>query len=85
MSFPYDLGDLTGKYVIVRNDALADQFKSDDPKKRLFHATGGFGCNPEALGTKVFGKWIYDNSEDFIRRGSIERLATEDEIPLTTI
>lgn len=67
--------DLADKIVLVR-EGYADPL-------RLFHAQGGFGCNPEAAGQAVFGRWIADGKKsegERINRADILRLASPDEI-----
>lgn len=63
--------DLAGKLVYVPRYA--------DPCK-VFKCQGGFGCNPEAAGSAVFGTWIANGDADRIERGAIEGLATREDI-----
>ena len=69
----YDEGtagiDYTGKIVAIRADVLKDECKS--PDNQLLYATGGFGCKPDALGTKVYGRYLKDGARDCFRRGEI--------------
>jgi hypothetical protein len=67
---------LKGKVVVVK-----DEFLPGKPAiERLFRATSGFGTQPEAHGTAIFGIWLRQNTEDRIERWMVERLATPDEI-----
>lgn len=68
--------NLEKKHVIVKTKKKR---KLDIPD-RVFYCKGGFGCNPKAIGTKIFGSFLTDIEEVFIRRHSVERLATDEEI-----
>ena len=61
--------DYTGKIVAIRADVLKDECKS--PENQLLYATGGFGCKPDSLGTKVYGRYLKDGGRDCFRRGEI--------------
>ena len=37
-------------------------------KNLYFYAQAGFGCDPEAIGTKVFGNFIIDGQRSMFRR-----------------
>ena len=52
------------KFVIISLDFFKPEYK--EAKSQLFYATGGFGCYPEKLGGKVFGKY-YDEDVSTIR------------------
>ncbi len=62
--------DYTGKLVILRDTALKEEYRT--PKNQLFLAQNGFGCSPEKVGKKVFGRFLSDGEkgqfyrEDFI-------------------
>ena len=59
---PYDEPqDYTGKLLILGASALRDEYKQG--KYQYFFATSGFGCDPTATGTKVFGEFLYDGEE----------------------
>lgn len=49
--------NLAGKTVIIRKSAFSPTYQAGD---RRFHATGGFGCNPNSLGHAVFGFYLSD-------------------------
>ena len=61
--------DYTGKIVAVRADVLKDDCKT--PENQLLYATGGFGCKPDTLGTKVYGRYLKDGGKDCFRRSEI--------------
>lgn len=50
--------DFEGKVLILKPSCLKDEFKT--PDFQCFYATGGFGCNPDSLGRKVFGIFLKD-------------------------
>lgn len=66
------------KLLILRPDVLNDQFKN--PIYQYFYAKGGFGCDPEKTGKKVFGQFIADGEkthfyrEDFVGAADYEQL-----------
>ena len=66
--------NLNGKVVIVRKSAMNEPAASGD---RRFRCEGRFGCNPDASGTKVFGTWLVDNEDGYIRRHWVESVVEE--------
>lgn len=42
------------KFVIINPDYFKPEYRS--AKYQLFHAEGGFGCDPAKLGNAVFGR-----------------------------
>lgn len=64
------------KFVIISTRQFKEEYQN--AKYQLFYAKCGFGCYPDKLGGKVFGK-LFD--EDFqTRREYILGVATEDAI-----
>jgi len=63
--------DLKGKTVLVRKSWFAPEYREGD---RRFVCSGGFGCNPDAMGTKIFGDFVDDGSHACITRGDIEKV-----------
>lgn len=48
------------------------------PAERIFICDGsGFGTNPKAMGTAIFGRWLSPNHRDRIERFEIAHEATE--------
>lgn len=43
-----------GKFVIISPDYFKPEYRC--AKYQLFHAEGGFGCDPSKLGNAVFGR-----------------------------
>lgn len=64
------------KFVIISTRQFKEEYQN--AKYQLFYAKCGFGCYPDKLGGKVFGK-LFD--EDYqTRREYILGVATEDAI-----
>ena len=77
---PYDEPqDYSGRLLILGASALKDEFKQG--KYQYFYATSGFGCDPTATGTKVFGEFLYDGEETHFHRGAFVGIADESKLP----
>ena len=64
------------KFVILSTEQFKEEYRN--AKKQLFYAKGGFGCYPEKLGGKIFGR-LFD--EDYqTRREYVLGVATEEAI-----
>ncbi len=75
--------DYTDRYVVIKTSALVKGM--DEIALRVFLITGGFGAKGSALSLregKCFGSFVFDDSNDYIYRVDIERLATADEIKI---
>ena len=55
-----------GKLCILKLDSLKDEYKS--PQNQIIKVSGGFGCDPTNMGTKVFGKFVFDFEDASFRR-----------------
>ena len=64
------------KFVIINPSWFKDEYR--EAKYQLFHAESGFGCYPEKIGGKVFGKFYDENTH--VRRENILGVATEEAI-----
>lgn len=71
--------DFTGKIVAIRPDALIDEYKSAD--YQLFYASGGNGCRPDALGRKVFGRFVKDGEKACFYRSEIQGVVKLELLP----
>jgi len=71
--------DYTDRVLVLKPDAIRDEYKS--PKYQLFYATGGFGCNPMVLGTKVFGHFLIDGEKTSFNRSDFFGVIRDDLIP----
>jgi len=65
---PLNATVLTGLTVVIKDH--------DNIIVPLFRCEGGFGCQPESSG-KVFGRYLQDGEESYIRRSEIERVADD--------
>lgn len=64
------------KFVIVSPDFFFPVYR--EAKYQLFLAQGGFGCYPDKLGGKIFGKFF--DEQTHIRREYVLGVATEEAI-----
>lgn len=58
-----------GKLCVLSLNSLKDDYKS--PQNQIIKVSGGFGCDPTKIGTKVFGRYIVDGEETALRRSGI--------------
>lgn len=65
--------DLTGKYVIMETN-------EEDVITNVFFCESGFGCKPDAIGTKIYGYFVADHEECYMPRHDVLRLATDHEV-----
>lgn len=72
---PPELGDLTGKTVLLKASAFKPGF--EDNAATPFRCTFGNGCFPNSLGSKVFGMFANGN-EGVTRREYIDRVIADD-------
>lgn len=68
--------DWTGKVLIVESSALSEQYRK--PEHQLWRATGGFGCNPNALGRAVFATSLADGEKVRWSRSEFLGVATDE-------
>ena len=61
-----DDNEYAGKLLIIKPASLKEEFRQ--PYFQYFYATSGFGCYPDKLGAKVFGKILADGEECFFCR-----------------
>lgn len=71
--------DYRCRVVAIRPEILKDEYKT--PEDQLFYARSGFGCKPDALGTKVFGYFLKDGAEAWYRRGEIIGIVRPEYLP----
>lgn len=68
-----------GKYMLVREDCIKPEFNTLGD--RVLLCCSGFGCNPEAIGTKVFVVNADGSDHDgWWHRHEFEREATPEEV-----
>lgn len=63
--------DLEGHVVY-----LTATHDSDLPQERVFLVSGGFGANPDSLGTKVYGKFLHTGEAAYVRRHEVMGILT---------
>ena len=68
-----------GRVLILRPDVLNDRYKHGD--YQYFYAVSGFGCEPDKLGTKVFGEFLKDGEETCFTRSDFLGAADESQLP----
>lgn len=68
--------DIKSKHVIVKTKNEL----CPDPEDSVFFCRFGFGCDPKALGSKVYGYFLTEGKNTCICRTGVIRLASEDEV-----
>ena len=71
--------DYTNKLLIIRDTSLAEEHRT--PENQLFLAKGGFGCDPEASGRKVFGQFLSDGEKTHFNRLDFVGVIADEHIP----
>lgn len=71
--------DYEKKLLILKPEILNEQFK--DPINQYFYATGGFGCDPEKSGKKVFGQFLADGEKTHFYREDFCGVADYEQLP----
>lgn len=66
--------DLAGKTVILHQSFFKKGLKAED---HPFKCRGGFGCDPQAAGRKVFGIFLSDGEECHIDRSDVAYIIDE--------
>ena len=75
---PDDMGDITGKVVVVRKDWFDTEYQNID---RRFKADFGFGTKPYLIGGAVFGTFLADGEEARLERRDFAGLAKNPDLP----
>lgn len=71
--------DYSGRIVVINPHVLKDEYKT--PEDQLFLAVGGFGCNPNSRGRKVYGRYIKDGAQTFYQREDIIGILKQEYVP----
>jgi DNA gyrase inhibitor GyrI len=80
--------NLKGQVVILNQ--YAHTGTTENPMTRIFRCKDGNGCDPNGMGTKIFGNFLAnpaiapDENCTIDARYDIERIATQREIELAT-
>ena len=65
--------------LIIKPECLNSEYCK--AKYQYFYAETGFGCDPNSLGTKIYGKYLYDGEEGELRRSEFYGVADPDKLP----
>jgi hypothetical protein len=64
--------EFQNKLLIVKKKAFNSVINAEDIRKRLFFATGGFGCSPHLRGSRVAGFFMSNADDAGLERGDFE-------------
>ena len=67
------------KLLILKPDTLKDEFRR--PYFQYFYVQSGFGCYPDKLGGKVFGKFLADSEDCCFHRSDFLGVADTEQLP----
>ena len=67
------------KLLILKPEVFKEEFQK--PYYQYFYAQSGFGCYPEKLGGKVFGKFLADSENGQFRRSDFLGAADPEKLP----
>ena len=67
------------KLLLIKPSALAEEYRK--PEYQLFYAVSGFGCDPEKLGRKVYGAFLFDGDQTSFPRSSFLGVMKPELIP----
>ena len=67
------------KLLILKPTTLKDEFRR--PFFQYFYAQSGFGCYPDKLGGKVFGRFLADGENGQFRRSDFLGVADPEKLP----
>ena len=71
--------EYTNKLLVLRPQILKDQYKN--PVCQFFFAESGFGCYPDKIGSKVFGRFLCDGERAQFWRSDFEGIADYKYVP----
>lgn len=74
-----DDNEYAGKLLILKPTSLKDFFRR--PYFQYFYAMSGFGCYPDKLGGKVFGKFLADGEDAQFHRSAFIGVADTEQLP----
>lgn len=75
---PMTGAQLKGRVLVFKPSALIESYRQKD---RRFLAQGGFGCNPSAMGTAVYGVCLEDGEKARWERYHFMGFAADSTIP----
>ena len=65
--------------MVIDPAIFTDEYKT--PDDQLFLAEGGFGCQPNARGRKVFGQFLKDGEQTHYQRSDIIGVLKDEYLP----
>ncbi|MCR4888910.1 MAG: DUF3846 domain-containing protein [Ruminococcus sp.] len=74
-----DENNYAEKLLILKPEVLKEEFRQ--PYFQYFYAQSGFGCYPDKLGGKVYGKFLADNEDGCFRRNDFLGVADPEKLP----
>ena len=74
-----DENNYAEKLLILKPEVLKEEFRQ--PYFQYFYATSGFGCYPDKLGGKVYGKFLADDENGQFRRSDFLGAADQEQLP----
>lgn len=74
-----DETNYTDHLLVIKPSTLKDEYKH--PDYQLFFAKGGFGCDPKASGTVVYGHFLKDDEYAQFRRSDFIGVIKDEYIP----
>ncbi len=72
-------GDYTNQIIVLRADSLKEEYRT--PENQLFLAQGGFGCNPQSRGRKIFGIYLNDGESCSVVRTDVCGVISPEHLP----
>lgn len=70
------VNNILGKMLVVDHTKLNRRYQM--PRFQIFKALGGFGCQANSLGTKVFGEYIADSQSAQLYRYDFIGMASDE-------
>ena len=74
-----DENEFAEKLLILKPEVLKEEFRQ--PFFQYFYAQSGFGCYPDKLGGKVFGRFLADGEKAQFRRSDFLGVADPEKLP----
>ena len=71
------------RLLILKPEALSEDYRDGD--YQYFVANSGFGCDPQKIGRKVFGRFLIDDEHAQFRRENFYGIADEEKLPAWAI
>jgi hypothetical protein len=77
-----DRADYEGAVLVLNPEVLKPQYRT--AANQLWRAFGGFGCDPDNIGTKVFARCLSDGEETSWRRWDFLGIIRPELLPSST-